>query len=142
MTKPQIWVAAFLVIFILLFMLQKLTQKEEAPTRDLSSQMNNQMMEENSTGSDLTAEQLVSNFGCTNCHGGELQGTPMAPALTNLSSYWGKESLLNYLRNPNGFMNDARFQEYKQKYPGQIMPPYGNKNIKDLGKIVDYLLAR
>ena len=142
MTKPQIWVAAFLVVFILLFMLQKLTQKEEAPTRDLSSQMNNQMMEESTTGSDLTAQQLISNFGCTNCHGGELQGTPMAPALTNLSSNWGKESLLNYLRNPNDFMDEARFKEYKQKYPSQIMPPYGNKNIKDLGKIVDFLLSK
>jgi len=142
MTKPQIWVAAFLVVFILLFMLQKLTQKEEESPRDLSGQMNNQMMEENSTGSDLTAEQLVSNFGCTNCHGGELQGTPMAPALTNLSQFWGKESLLNYLRNPNDFMNQERFIEYKEKYPNQIMPPYGNKNIKDLGKIVDYLLTK
>jgi hypothetical protein len=140
MTKPQIWVAAFLAAFILLFILQKATKKEEAPTRDLSSQMNNQMMEENTT--ELTAEQLVSNFGCTNCHGGNLQGTQLAPALTNLSSYWGKETLLNYLRNPNDFMNDDRFQEYKQKYPSQIMPSYGNKNIKDLGKIVDYLLER
>jgi hypothetical protein len=140
MTKPQIWVAAFLAAFILLFILQKATKKEEAPTRDLSSQMNNQMSEENTT--ELTATQLISNFGCTNCHGGELQGTPMAPALTNLSEHWGKESLLNYLRNPNDFMDDARFQEYKQKYPNQIMPPYGNKNIKDLGKIVDYLLTR
>jgi hypothetical protein len=140
MTKPQIWVAAFLAAFILLFILQKATKKEEAPTRDLSSQMNNQMSEENTT--ELTAAQLISNFGCTNCHGGELQGTQMAPALTNLSQYWGKETLLNYLRNPNDFMDKARFQEYKQKYPSQIMPPYGNKNIKDLGKIVDYLLAQ
>ncbi|MDH3267957.1 MAG: cytochrome c [Ignavibacteria bacterium] len=140
MTKPQIWVAAFLAAFILLFILQKATKKEEAPTRDLSSQMNNQMMEENTT--ELSATQLVSNFGCTNCHGSDLAGTTLAPALKNLSQYWGKETLLNYLRNPNDFMNDARFQEYKQKYPNQIMPPYGNKNIKDLGKIVDYLLAR
>jgi len=141
MTKPQIWVAAFLVVFILLFMLQKLTQEEEQ-SRDLSSSMNSQMMEENTTGSDLTAEQLISNFGCTNCHGGDLQGTQIAPALSNLSKYWGKESLLNYLRNPNDFMNQERFKRYKEKYPNQIMPPYGNKNIKDLGKIVDYLLTQ
>jgi cytochrome c2 len=141
MTKPQIWVAAFLVVFILLFMLQKLTQEEET-TRDLSSAMNSQMMEERTTGSDLSAEELISNFGCTNCHGGNLQGTQMAPALTNLSQYWGKESLLNYLRNPNDFMNQERFIEYKEKYPNQIMPPYGNKDIKDLGKIVDYLLTK
>jgi hypothetical protein len=62
--------------------------------------------------------------------------------MKNLSQYWGKENLLNYLRNPNDFMNDERFQVYREKYPSQIMPPYGNKNIKDLGKIVDYLLAR
>ena len=141
MTKPQIWVAAFLAAFMILLILQMLT-KEEETQRDLSNQMNNQMMEESTTGSDLTAEQLISNFGCVNCHGGELRGTAMAPALTNLSQYWGKESLLNYLRNPNDFMDEARFQEYKQKYPNQIMPPYGNKNIKDLGKIVDYLLDR
>jgi mono/diheme cytochrome c family protein len=139
MTKPQIWVAAFLAAFILLFILQKATKKEEAP-RNLSNQMNNQMMEESTT--DLTATQLIANFGCTNCHGGDLGGTNLAPALKNLSQYWGKETLLNYLRNPNNFMDEARFQEYKQKYPNQIMPPYGNKNIKDLGKIVDYLLAR
>ena len=140
MTKPQIWVAAFLAAFILLFILQKATKKEEAPSRDFSSQMNNQMTEENTT--ELSGQQLISNFGCTNCHGSELAGTPMAPALKNLSQHWGKESLLNYLRNPNDFMDDARFQEYKQKYPNQIMPPYGNKNIKDLGKIVDYLLTQ
>jgi hypothetical protein len=39
-------------------------------------------------------------------------------------------------------MTDDRFKEYRNKYPGQIMPSYGNKDIKDLGKIVDYLLAQ
>ena len=139
MTKPQIWVAAFLVIFLLLFILQRITRKEENP-QNLSNQMNNLMNEESNT--ELTAEQFISNFGCTNCHGSDLDGTQMAPALKNLSQYWGKETLLNYLRNPNDFMNDPRFKEYKQKYPNQIMPPYGNKNIKDLGKIVDYLLTQ
>ena len=139
MTKPQIWVAAFLAAFILLFILQKATKKEEAPL-DLSFQMNNQMSEENTA--ELSGQQLISNFGCTNCHGNDLAGTNIAPALNNLTQFWGKESLLNYLRNPNDFMNQKRFQEYKEKYSGQIMPSYGNKDIKDLGKIVDYLLAQ
>lgn len=139
MTKPQIWVAAFLAAFILLFILQKATKKEEAP-RDLSSQMNNPMTEQGTT--ELSGQQLISNFGCTNCHGGDLAGTNLAPALNNLTQYWGKESLLSYLRNPNDYMNQKRFQEYKEKYRGQIMPSYGNKDIKDLGKIVDYLLEQ
>lgn len=139
MTKPQIWVAAFLVAFILLFILQKATKKEEAP-RDLSSQMNNPMTEQGTT--ELSGQQLISNFGCTNCHGNDLAGTNLAPALNNLTQFWGKENLLSYLRNPNDYMNEKRFQEYKEKYRGQIMPSYGNKDIKDLGKIVDYLLAQ
>lgn len=140
MTKPQIWVAAFLAAFILLFILQRATKKEEAPSRDLSSQMNNQMTEENTT--ELSGQQLIINFGCTNCHGSDLAGTQMAPALKNLSQHWGKESLISYLRNPNKFMDQDRFVEYKKKYPNQIMPSYGNKDIKDLGKIVDYLLSQ
>ena len=139
MTKPQIWVAAFLAAFILLFILQKATKKDEAP-RNLSSQMNNQMTEENTT--EFSAQQLMSSFGCTNCHGSDLAGTNLAPALKNLSQYWGKESLLAYLRNPNNYMDEDRFKEYRKKYPSQIMPPYGNKDIKDLGKIVDFLLTR
>ncbi len=139
MTKPQIWVAAFLAAFIILFMLQRLTKEEEIPS-DFSSQMNNPMTEESTN--ELTAEQLITNFGCTNCHGNDLAGTNVAPGLKNLSQYWGKESLLAYLRNPNDYMNEERFQEYREKYPNQIMPPYGNKNIKDLGKIVDYLLTK
>ena len=139
MTKPQIWVAAFLAVFIILFMLQRLTKEEETPS-DLSSQMNNQMTEESTN--ELTAEQLITNFGCTNCHGNDLAGTNLAPGLNNLSQYWGKESLLAYLRNPNNYMDEERFKEYREKYANQIMPPYGNKNIKDLGKIVDYLLSR
>lgn len=140
MTKPQIWVAAFLAAFILLFILQKATKKEEAPSRDFSSQMNNQMSEESTT--ELSGQQLISNFGCTNCHGSDLAGTQMAPALKNLSQNWGKESLISYLRNPNKFMKQDRFIEYKKKYPNQIMPSYGNKDIKDLGKIVDFLLTQ
>ena len=139
MTKPQIWVAAFLAAFILLFILQKATKKEEAP-RDLSSQMNNPMTEQGTT--ELSGQQLISNFGCTNCHGNDLAGTNLAPALNNLTQFWGKENLLSYLRNPNDYMNEKRFQEYKEKYRGQIMPSYGNKDIKDLGKIVDYLLTK
>ncbi len=45
MTKPQIWVAAFLFLFIALFLIQKATKKEE-PEKDFS-QMGSSM---NATG--------------------------------------------------------------------------------------------
>lgn len=137
MTKPQIWVAAFLVLFFVLFMLGQLTKKEK-PVQEFNLPMNNSNTETSSE--ELSGSDLFAEFGCVNCHGRDLTGTAMAPSLIGVSQYWNKESLISYLRNPSDFMNDVRFKEYKRKYPSQMMPGYGEKNIKDLGKIADYLL--
>lgn len=137
MTKPQIWVSAFLVLFILLFILGRLT-KEEKVERQFSNQISNTGTEQNTA--ELTAEQLIKDFGCVNCHGTDLAGTQMGPSLKELSEFWSKESLIAYLRNPMAYMDKDRFKDYRKKYPGQIMPGYGEKNIKDLGKIAEYLL--
>ncbi len=139
MTKPQIWVAAFLLLFIILFMLGRLTKKEE-PVKDFSGM--GSMMGEQSTA-ELTGDKLVQSFGCVNCHGTDLAGTNMAPSLKGIKQYWtSRDNLINYLRNPNSFMDSDRFKAYREKYPGGIMPSYGNKDVKDLGKIADYLLSQ
>lgn len=137
MTKPQIWVAVFLVLFILLFMLGRLT-KEKEPVKTFSDQMNSPEVE---TTEEISGEQLFANFGCVNCHGAELTGTTLAPPLFNLKEHWGRDNLISYLRNPSSFMNSDRFKEFRKKYPSQIMPSYNNKDVKDLGKIVNYLLG-
>lgn len=140
MTKPQIWVAVFLLLFIILFLLGRLT-KEEEPIKDFSG-MNDAPMSEQ-TNEELTGEKLVQTFGCVNCHGADLAGTNMAPSLKGLKEFWSsRDNLINYLRNPNSFIDKDRFIEYRAKYPNQIMPAFGNKDVKDLGKIVDFLLAQ
>ena len=89
-----------------------------------------------------TGDKLIQSFGCTNCHGADLAGTNMGPSLKGLKEFWSsRDNLINYLRNPNSFMDSDRFKEYKAKYPNGIMPSYGNKDVKDLGKIADYLLT-
>lgn len=139
MTKPQIWVAAFLLLFIVLFLLNRLTKEEEV-MKDFSGMNNSEMSEQ--TGADLTGDKLIETFGCTNCHGVDLAGTNMGPSLKGLKEFWSsRDNLINYLRNPNSFMDSDRFKEYKIKYPNGIMPSYGNKDVKDLGKIADYLLT-
>jgi mono/diheme cytochrome c family protein len=138
MTKPQIWVAAFLLLFIVLFMLGRLTRQEE-PVKNFSNQMNSPG---NETNEELTGEKLFANFGCVNCHGAGLAGTVLAPPLTNLKEHWGRDNLISYLRNPSSFMDSDRFKEFRKKYPGQIMPSYSNKDIKELGKVADYLLTK
>jgi cytochrome c2 len=140
MTKPQIWVAAFLLLFIVLFMIGRLT-KEEETMKDFSG-MNDSAMGQQSS-EELTGDRLIESFGCINCHGSNLAGTNMGPSLKGLKEFWSsRDNLINYLRNPNSFMDKDRFREYKVKYPNGIMPSYGNKDVKDLGKIVDYLLTQ
>jgi len=140
MTKPQIWVAAFLLLFIVLFMIGRLTKEEEV-IKDFS-EMNEPTMGEQTT-SELAGDKLIQTFGCANCHGANLEGSNMGPSLIGLKEFWSsREDLINYLRNPNSFMDKDRFKEYKVKYPNGIMPSYNNKDVKDLGKIADYLLTR
>ena len=139
MTKPQIWVAAFLLLFIVLFMIGRLT-KEDEPMKDFSGMKNSPMSEQ--TSAELTGDKLIQSFGCTNCHGADLAGTNMGPSLKGLKEFWSsRDNLINYLRNPNSFMDSDRFKGYKAKYPNGIMPSYGNKDVKDLGKIADFLLT-
>ncbi len=136
MTKPQKWVSAFLFLFIILFMLGKLTKEKD---NEENIPMNNQMNTEEAN-SEITGEQLFASFGCTRCHGINLTGTMNGPELKNISDYWSKESLITYLRNPMSYLDEERFIKYREKFPQQIMPGFGNKNIKDLGKLADYLL--
>ena len=137
MTKPQIWVAAFLVLFILLFIIGRITKEEEIFKPISTENFSNQTSTEN-----LTAEELIANFGCSNCHCADLNGTNQGPALKDISQKFGRGELIAYLRNPNSFMGSDRFQKYREQYPSVVMPNFGNKDVKDLGKIADYLLDR
>lgn len=84
---------------------------------------------------------MVGNWGCQTCHGQDLKGTVMAPTLMNLAKNYDRDRLINYLRNPNSFMDSDRFKEFKEKYKNIVMPAYNNKDIKELGKVADYLLG-
>jgi len=138
MTNAQKWMAAFLGVFLVLFLLGRLTKKE-AETEAMTSNMMAQTQQNNTQQVD--GFSLIKQSGCITCHGSKLQGSKMAPALAGLKKYWNREKLISYLRNPNSFGTDERFVEYKEKYKNVIMPSYSNIDVKDLGKMADYLLA-
>ncbi|MFA4922602.1 MAG: cytochrome c [Ignavibacteriaceae bacterium] len=141
MTKTQIWSAAFLGVFIILFFLQKLTQGDNVSSTNPGMGMPQNQSTETMASSDASGEVLVKQFNCTSCHGVDLKGTTMAPALAGIKSYYNRDQLINYLRNPNAFMEQDRFKEYKNKFKNIVMPAYGNKDVKELGKVADYLLG-
>ncbi|NCS89427.1 MAG: hypothetical protein AUK34_14315 [Ignavibacteria bacterium CG2_30_36_16] len=139
MTKPQIWVAAFLAAFILLFMLGRLTKSSAEEEMMPGS---NELPQTGMSSGDVSPEQLLGRLGCTNCHGQNLEGTKMGPALVNLNEHWSKNELTNYLRNPSSYMDNERFKVFKEKFPNVIMPAFGNVNVQELGKLAEYLLNR
>ncbi|HZW38959.1 MAG TPA: cytochrome c [Ignavibacteriaceae bacterium] len=138
MTKTQIWLASFLVLFVVLFLLGKALKKDEQPGTNMGNPVPQSEM--SSTNQELTGMQIIERSGCTGCHGVDLKGTRMGPKLTNLSSVWSRDELINYLRNPSAYMDKGRFLDYQKNFPNIMMPSYNNIDVKDLGKIADYIL--
>lgn len=136
MTNAQKWVAAFLGLFLFLFILSKVTEKEEEFPEDFSFYDNNSERVSEKPG----GLALINRIGCVNCHGVDLKGTKLGPSLYSAKEYWSRDNLLNYLRNPTSYNGDDRFEAYKKEF-NSIMPSYSNIDVKDLGVIADYLLS-
>ena len=137
MTKPQIWVAAFLALFILLFLLGRLTKEEDSKNSIANTDT---VPQSNMSSGNISAADLIARIGCINCHGNDLAGTAKGPSLIGITKYWSRDQLINYLRNPSSFMSSEKFKDYKEKFPNVMMPSYNNIDVKDLGKIAEYLL--
>ncbi len=135
MTKPQIWVAAFLGLFLILFLLEKSTNRSDLQETSTPGGM----PQLGQTTQASTPQDLISSLGCTSCHGADLTGTKMGPNIHGVKQYWSRDNLINYLRNPSSYMSSDRFKSYKAKYQ-IMMPPFNNIDVKNLGKIADYLL--
>ena len=123
------------------FFLSKVTDQSELHNKG-SLNPQEMMGQRQQSGKPLSPAEMVSSLGCVNCHGTDLAGTNKGPALVKLQDNWSRQELINYLRNPDSYMDSGRFKEFKQKYPGIMMPSFSNIDIKDLGKIADYLLSR
>lgn len=131
--------AAFLGLFLILLVVGRIAKKD-----DEVETMTPQMMQQSQQSSSQYGDgfSLIKQAGCITCHGSNLQGSKMAPALTGLAEYWTREKLINYLRNPASFGTAERFAEYKEKYKNIVMPSYNNIDIKDLGRMADFLLTK
>lgn len=140
MTNAQKWMSAFLVLFLVFFIFGRITKKEEVITHPATENYQGQASQQTET--DLDGFTLIKQSGCLTCHGQNLEGTNMAPALAGLNEVWSRDKLINYLRNPSAYSGDKRFKEYKLKYKNIVMPSYGNIDVKDLGKMADYLLTK
>ena len=138
MTKSQIWVASFLVLFLILFFLGRVSKNVDTENKQSTT---SPMPQSNMTSEDLNGQELTAKLGCVNCHGSDLNGTKMGPSLHDVKDNWTRDKLINYLRNPSSYMDSDRFKEFQQQYPGINMPSFNNIQVKDLGKVAEYLLG-
>ena len=136
MTKAQIWVAAFLVVFVILFFAQRLLQND-APAPAMSSQIS---MGVPQAATEATGESLIGELGCVNCHGNDLGGTAMGPSLHGLASVYSKEQIVAYLQDPSSQAGSDRYKLMSQRFSG-AMPSFRNRDVHELEKIADVLLS-
>ena len=136
MTKTQIWLAGFVLLFVALFILGRLTKKDDSE-KEMAKM---EAMMQQGQQQESPADQLMNKLNCTRCHGGDLKGTAMGPSLRGLNAGWKRDDLINYLRNPSSYMSTDKFKAYKEKFGNVMMPAFNNVDVKDLGKIADHLL--
>lgn len=138
MTNAQKWLAAFLGLFLILFFLGRIIRNKEEITETNEPYVEKTLQ----SNEEIDGLTLIKQVGCTSCHGQDLEGSKIAPSLNKVKEHWTRDELINYLRNPSAYNGDERFKEYKLKYKNIIMPSYNNLDVKDLGKIADYLLTK
>jgi len=134
MTNAQKWVATFLVLFILLLVLSKMTNRQGGT--DQSKATENIESSEN-----IDVENLLVNNRCFTCHGKDLNGSEMGPFLAKISENWRKSSLVSYFQNPKAFLNNPRMVLLSEKYRTE-MPAIDMLSGKELEAIADYLLNK
>jgi len=135
MTNAQKWILTFLGVFTILLIITWTTM-DDGSDSGMMQQMGSSMTQSESQDDNLA---LFNKVGCVSCHGADLKGTGMAPSLVSAKDFWKRDALINYLRNPSSYSTDSRFVEYKQQYKS-IMPSYDNVDVKELGKMADYIL--
>jgi len=133
MTNAQKWVAAFLVLFLLLFALEKLTEKK-TPMVTMP-----EVIEKNISGENVDVLTIMNRLRCTSCHGSDFKGSPDGPSLIGVKKYWSRDKLINYLRNPSSYASGERFNVYMKKFKN-FMPSFDHVDTKTLGKIAEYVL--
>ncbi len=138
MTKAQIWVAAFVGSFILLYFVQKLT------TPTITRETKPAMGQIGSAGASSSESEdpkiLLAKFNCQTCHGKDYRGGASGPSLYSLADYYGKDKLAAYIYNPGANNSEQRHRDRIGKYPVP-MPNFSNKDLKEIEIIAEYLLT-
>jgi cytochrome c2 len=138
MTNAQKWVAGFLLLFVLLLALSKMTERGESKTDSYDEV---EVETTQTAPKDINAENLLANNRCFICHGVDLAGSGMGPSLAEVGDNWNQENLVSYLKNPAAFLGDQRMVVLKEKY-NRDMPALQNLSEEELNVLAEHLINR
>lgn len=86
------------------------------------------------------ASDVFKTANCTMCHGQNMEGGQLAPALKNIAGEWNKAELTSYVRDASKYEDKGNRLSHDPKYVIEMPPfPMGED---DLNKLVDWLLTK
>lgn len=89
-----------------------------------------------------SGETLFTEVGCINCHGvGGMGIAGFAPTLHGKMKYWTRETVIAYVKDPQGYAaRDPRLREQGRGY-SLPMPKVVLENPIEYENLADYVLA-
>lgn len=114
--------------------------REPATNPDLAGGDENPCAAGSDSAAVADASEIFATNNCTMCHGKELEGSGLGPALSNLASKWNEEELKSYIRDASKYEDTGNRLSHDPKYV-MVMPPFLGSE-EDLDTLVEWLLTK
>ncbi len=86
------------------------------------------------------ATEIFAAANCTMCHGRELEGSGLGPALSNIAAEWDEAELKTYVRDASKYKDTGNRLSHDPKWVMK-MPPFP-QGEQDLDTLVNWLLTK
>jgi mono/diheme cytochrome c family protein len=88
-----------------------------------------------------TGASLYQVNACYACHGRGGEGSSMGPSLLDLEQHWTRDQLVEYLLEPQAFVQrDERLRAQRSRYP-QRMASFKHLTEEERGLVADHVLG-
>jgi mono/diheme cytochrome c family protein len=85
--------------------------------------------------------EVYRSRGCATCHGADALGSRMGPSLAEARRYYDRDSLTEYLKDPEkAIANDGRLLEMQSQYPRIQMPAADDLPADELDALLTFVL--
>ncbi|MFN0243985.1 MAG: c-type cytochrome [Planctomycetota bacterium] len=92
-------------------------------------------------GAQNSGAALFQKNGCATCHSADGRGTALGPKLVGVAVHWKRDTLVEYLKDPQAYAaKDARLAAQGKQYM-MPMTKFGMLPREQLAALADHVLA-